>query len=207
MRRKKIGAIACVVLLGGTALTVIPRPSQADRASSQELSKPILPQPVVGSHTASQLRTLGRVYETHEKVINYTVSVPVYETHTKELNYTVMRPATETFVKEVHYTVIRTVAEEHSESNSDVGNDRIVKTVKQVPESKVKSISYTVTKMVPEQRTKTVVYRTCRFATETRQKLVQYTTCRFVPATTLQKELDQTNENSTDPMGSNRCLN
>jgi hypothetical protein len=202
--RKTISAISIVVFLSGGALIILTRPI-------------IVPWPTqvvqvvtvrdVAASASNQSNAMARIFETHEKVINYTVIVPVHETHTKEVHYTVMKPVTETREKQVAYTVMRTVVEGHSDSNNDSADHRIVRTVKKIPESKVKSVRYTVCKMVPEQQTKTVTYTTCRMVTETRRKTVQYTTCRFVPAETLQNELDKVNENTIDPMGAHRCLN
>ncbi len=207
MKKKTIVAISCVVLSGGMALIVVPRQLQIHRAASQEAPNPIKQQLVPPASPVGPAKALARVFETHERVINYLVSVPIYETHTKEVNYTVMTPVTETLVKEVPYSVLRTITEEHTIAGSGGSDDRIVKSIKYVPESKVKSVRYSVCKMVPGQRTKTVTYKTCRIVTETRQKTVQYTTCRYVPAGTLQDEVDQVNERAIDPMGSNRCLN
>jgi hypothetical protein len=201
-------AISIVVLLGGTALIILPRPTQEIQLTSGVSAKPILQSPTVeASALSGPSESMAKIFETHERVIDYFVRVPVYETHTKNVHYTVNRPQTETRVKEVAYRVIRTVVEEHPVAGNGGTGDRIVKTVKQIPESKVKPVMYTVCKMVAEQKTKAVTYTTCRMVTEARQKTVQYTTCRFVPAGTLQHELDQANERAIDPLGSNRCLN
>ena len=211
--RKSIFAISFAVLIGVCAVTVLRRPVQIDSTVSHEVHPPIAQQPVIvhqpeGEAMPSDSQTaMAKIYETHEKVINYSVSFPVYDTHTKELSYTVMKPVTETLTKEVPYTVLRTITELHPNSENAEIKDRIIRTVKHIPETKMKLISYTVTKVVPEQRTKTVTYTSCRMVTEARHKTVQYTTCREVPALTLQIELEQDNENAKDPMGSNRCLN
>lgn len=212
MNRKKIAAILCV-LFGGSFLVAISQQSRTERVATPEPSETTIAQPAINVQSAGNASSTGtsnakaKVLETHEKVINYTVSVPVRETHTKDVQYTVMTPVAETHVKDVNYTVMRVVEEEHTIPGSDESGDRIVKTVKHIPESRVKSVSYTVTKMVPERRTKTVTYTTCRYVSETRQKTVQYTTTREVDAATLQNEADPASESELDPMGSNRCLN
>jgi len=211
--RKSIFAISFAVLFGVCSVIVLRRPTQIDSNPSQEIHPPIVQQPAIihhpdgGANSPVPLNAMARIYETHEKVIHYSVRFPVYDTHTKEINYTVMKPVTETLTKEVRYTVLRTFTELHPNSESAEIKDRNVKTVKQIPETKVKLISYKVTKMVPERRTKTVTYKNCRMVIEARHKTVQYTTCREVPALTLQNKLEQENENAEDPMGSNRCLN
>ena len=212
MNRQRIAAILCV-LFGGSFLVAIFQQSRTERVATPEPSEPTIAQPAITVQSAVDARSTGtskakaKIFETREKVINYTVSVPVRETHTKDVQYTVMTPVAETHVKDVNYTVMRVVEEEHTIPGSDGSGDRIVKTVKHVPESRVKSVAYIVTKMVPERRTKTVTYTTCRYVSESRQKTVQYTTTRMVDAATLQNEADPASESELDPMGSNRCLN
>ncbi len=162
----------------------------------QDPAKSVLDLPRQSSHAQTQPEALeekhaagmATIVETHEREIQYKVSVPVYETHTKEVNYTVMVPVRETRVKQVPYTVMKTEIEEHPLSEPDEHGDRIVRSVKSIPEAKLKAVVYNVTLMVPEQRTKTVTYKTCRFVTETRKKTVQYTTTRMVPADSLQDQ-------------------
>lgn len=203
-------AVSVVVLLVVVAVLFLKRPVQNNVTVSNEPQKQVADHPSRTSNVTPPSRIMARIDETHEKVVHYTVSIPVYETHTKLVNYTVMRPVTETLVKNVPYTVMKAVTTEHTVLDAlpdDDSRDRVVKTVMHIPEAKMKPVVYTVTKMVPEQRKKSVTYQTCRMVTEKRQKTVQYTTSRFVPAAELQNELEQQRESEIDPIGSNRCLN
>ena len=202
--KKIIYAFALATMLGGSAVCVVRQTPSDDtvfpRAQSEAPANPRTTE----ANAAAVPNALAKIVETHEKVIHYTVCVPVHETHTKQVNYTVMRPVAETREKDVYYTVMKQVTEEHMASDNDESQDRIVKTIKYIPERRARAVSYTVTKMVPETRTKTISYRTCRMVTEKRQKTVQYTTTRYVPVDELRSE--SVDENS-DPMGTNRCLN
>lgn len=230
MKRRTIFVIASIVLIGGplcvaqrlnrvsTSSPVTTEPNFQNGESVQYSSAPdsSAPASTTGTKNAAESvlapasppnSAMARIVETHEKVVNYAVATPVYETHTKKVKYTVMVPVTETHVRQVPYTVMRVVTSEHAPPANSENADRIIRTVAHVPETKVKSVAYTVTKMVPEERTKIVAYKTCRIVTETKQKTVQYTTTRFVPAAALQRELERQSENAVDPMGVNRCLN
>jgi YTV len=202
--RKRFYALAIATMLGGSALCVFRQLPLDDTVVHQAESEAPANQRPTEASDAAVPNAMAKIVETHEKVVHYTVRVPVHETHTKQVNYTVMCPVAETREKEVYYTVMKQVTEEHMTSDNDESQDRIVKTIKYIPERRARAVSYTVTKMVPETRTKTISYRTCRMVTEKRQKTVQYTTTRYVPMDALQSE--SVDENS-DPIGTNRCLN
>ena len=105
---------------------MIRRPPRSTHCISSAASD-VYKRQVWNTHTKVIPYTVRRpVYETKQRTINYTVNVPSYETRSRTINYTVMKPVTETrtrtvtsYVREaVPYTKTVTVNGGHWENRS-----------------------------------------------------------------------------------------